>query len=73
MIYKFWISSNHVVIVRAGDVTEHGISLQVFWQNVKEKCTFKNIYGVGKIKFQTKLSGRIEKNTNLVENLKEIN
>jgi len=63
MIYKYWISPNHVAIFRVGDadVTEHGISLQVFWQNVKESCTFKNIYGVGKIKFQTKLSGRLEK------------
>jgi hypothetical protein len=33
----------------------------------------QNIYGVGKVKDQTKWSGRLEKNTNLAENIEEIN
>jgi len=34
---------------------------------------FQKIHGVGKIKLQTKWSGRLEKNTNLVKNFKEMN
>jgi hypothetical protein len=39
----------------------------------EESCTFQKIYGLGKIKLKIKWPGRLEKNTNLVENLKEIN
>ena len=54
-----------------------GISLQdfkhlqlIFSQNLEESCTFQKIYGLGKVKLKP---GRLEKNTNLVENVKEIN
>jgi hypothetical protein len=33
----------------------------------------KNIYGLGKVKLKIKWPRRPDKNTNLVENLKEIN
>ena len=33
----------------------------IFWQNVEESCTFQKIYGVWKVKFQTKWPGRLEK------------
>ena len=79
MTYKFWIPGNDVAIFRVWGVPEQGISLRdfkhhiIFWQNVEELCTFQKIYDVGKIKPQTKMPGRLKKNTNLVENLKEIN
>ena len=44
----------------------------ILLQNVEESCTFQKIYGVLNVKLKTKWSGRHE-NTNLVENLKEIN
>jgi hypothetical protein len=34
---------------------------------------FQKIYGLGKVKLKIKCPGRLEKNTNLVENVKEIN
>jgi hypothetical protein len=67
MTYKYWIFGNDIAIFRVGDVPEYGISLQdfkhpmIFWQNVEESCTFQNIYDVGKVKLQTKWSGRFEK------------
>jgi hypothetical protein len=74
-----WISGNDIAIFRVGNAPEHGIPLQdfkhpmIFWQNVEESCTFQKIYGVGKVKLQIKWPGRLAKNTNLVEILKEIN
>ena len=56
----------------------HGIPLHdfkhpmIFSQNVEESCMFQKLYGLVKVKPQTKWSGRLKK-TNLVENLKEIN
>jgi len=67
MTYKYWISGYDVAIFRVGDITEHGISLQdfkhpmIFLQNAEESCTFQKIYGVGKVKLQTKWSDRPEK------------
>jgi len=74
-----WNSRNSIAIFSIGDVPEHGISLQdfkhpmIFWQNVEESCMFREIYGVGMVKLQIKWPGSLEKNTNLVENLKDIN
>jgi hypothetical protein len=45
----------------------------IFSQKVEESCTFQKIYGLGKVKLKIKWPGRLKKNTNLVENLKEIN
>jgi len=79
MTCKYWNSGNDVAIFRVGNVQEYGISLQdfkhpmIFRQNVEESCMFQKIHGVGKIKLQTKWSGRLEKNTNLVKNFKEMN
>ena len=56
MTYKYWNSGNNVAIFRVGDVPDHGISMQdlkhpmIFWQNPEESSTFKNLYGVGKVK-----------------------
>jgi hypothetical protein len=36
-------------------------------------CTFQKIYGLGKVKLKIKWPDRLEKNTNLAENVKEIN
>ena len=33
----------------------------IFWQNVKESCTFQKIYGLGKVKLKIKWPGRLEK------------
>jgi hypothetical protein len=69
------ISWDIVAIIRVGDVLKHGISLQdfkhpmLFWQNIEEWCTFEKIYGVGKIKLNTKWPYGL-KIWNLVENLK---
>ena len=49
-------SGDNVAIFRVGVVSEHRNSLQhfkhpmIFWQNVKESCTFQKIYGVGIVK-----------------------
>jgi hypothetical protein len=34
---------------------------------------FQKIYGLGEVKLKIKWPGRLEKNKNLVENVKEIN
>jgi hypothetical protein len=34
---------------------------------------YQKIYGLGKVKLRIKWPGRLEKNTNLVENVEEIN
>ena len=59
---------NDAAIFRVGDIPEHDISLQdfkhpmIFSQNIEESCTFQKIW-----------PGRLEKNTDLLENHKEIN
>jgi hypothetical protein len=57
---------------------EKKINKQLFFRHStkidfnKSKCTLK-IYGLGKVKLKIKWPGSLEKNTNLVENVKEIN
>jgi hypothetical protein len=79
MTYKYWISGNDVAIFREGDVPEHGISLQdfkhpmLFWQNIEELYTFQKMYGLERLNFRPNCQVDSKKNTNLVENLKEMN
>ena len=66
ILYKYWNSGNDVAIFRVGDVPKNCISLQdykhlmIFWQNVEESCKFQKIYGIGKVKLQTKWPGRLK-------------
>ena len=56
-----------------------GISLQdfkhplIFSQNIEESCTFQKIDGLEKVKLKNKIARQARKNTNLVENVKDIN
>jgi hypothetical protein len=42
------------------------LNIPLYFDNIKESCTFQKIYGFGKVKLQTKWT---KKNTKLVENL----
>ena len=67
MTYTYRNSGNDVAIFRVGDVPKHDMSLQdfkhpmLFRQNIEESCTIPKIYGVGKVKLQTKWPLRLEK------------
>ena len=78
MAYKYWNSKNYVAIFRVGNAPGNGISLNILnipWYFDRTRRIVEvaaHIYGVGKVKLQTKWSGRLgQKPTNWVENLKE--